>query len=109
MTPKSSLEIALDKAVAAVALVPTSLRALIRKWYRAPSTRLEIVVELGVAAAELVTETVWVEAELKSAEVEYSISYCVTAGVCPVSAVQDSETLSVSESASTNRSAATKF
>ena len=74
MTPKSSLEIALDKAVAAVALVPTSLRAVIRKWYRAPSTRLEIVVELGVAAAELVTETVWVEAELKSAEVEYSIS-----------------------------------
>jgi hypothetical protein len=69
-----------------------------RKKYLAPSTSPAIVAEFGVAAEELVTTTFCVVGELKFEDVEYSTSYWVTAGVWPVKAVQDNDTLSVSES-----------
>jgi S-adenosylmethionine synthetase len=53
-----------------------------------------IVAEFGVAAAEFVTATFVVVDPEKSAAVEYSISYCVTALVWLVSAVQERVALS---------------
>ena len=68
-----------------------------------------MVVEFGVAAAELVTVTVAVLLEEKSAFLEYSMEYEVRAGDWPVRASQDKVALSGSESESNNLCEAAKF